>query len=140
MKALHRHLFGDVYAWAGELRTIDIAKGDSFFAHHVHIETAAKALFKKLARENYLAGLDAQRFSERAAYYLSEINALHPFREGNGRAQREFINQLAYRNSFLIEWGNISQEAMVCASIDSLHNGDTTKFVALIYANLRKPA
>src|SRR5208337_2174436 len=70
----------------------------------------------KKAEEGYLNGLEAVAFSTRAAYYLGEINALHPFREGNGRAQREFINHLAYKNGYFIE-RNISQEEMIQASI-----------------------
>jgi cell filamentation protein len=81
-----------------------------------------------------LAGLSA---CKRAAYYLGEINALHPFREGNGRAQREFINHLAYKNGYFIEWKNISQADMIQASIESFHQGDNTKFAALIRDNLR---
>ena len=137
LKALHRRLFSDLYEWAGEIRDIDIAKGDCFFAHHSHIETAAKHVFKKLAEERHLAGLDSAAFSERAAYYLGEINALHPFREVNDRAQREFINHLAYENGFFIEWGSISQAAMVQASIESFHHSDNTRFAALILNNLR---
>ena len=112
LKAIHKHLFGDVYEWAGEFRDIDLAKGDSYFANHRHIVSAALPVFEKLAEENYLNGLDAAGFSSRAAYYLGEINALHPFRDGNGRAQREFINHLAYRNGYFIEWKNVSQEEM----------------------------
>ncbi len=136
--AIHRHLFGDVYDWAGELRDVDVAKGDSLFAHHTHIEAAAKPIFEQLAQENYLAGLEARAFSERAAHYLGEINALHPFREGNGRAQREFINHLAYKNGYFIAWSAISVADMVQASIESFHAGNTAKFAELIRANLRK--
>lgn len=77
-------------------------------------------------------------FSERAAYYLREINALHPFREGNGRVQREFINHLAYKNGYFIEWKNVSQADMIQASIDSFQRGDNTKFAGFIQDNLRK--
>ena len=59
-------------------------------------------MFEKLAEKGYLKGLDATAFSTQAAHYLGEINALHPFREGNGRAQREFINQLAFKNGYFI--------------------------------------
>ncbi len=84
-----------------------------------------------------MTGLDAAAFSERAAYYLGEINALHPFREGNGRAQREFINHLAYKNGFSIAWENVTQEAMIQASIESFHQGDVRRFARLIRDNLR---
>jgi cell filamentation protein len=138
LKAIHKHLFGDIYEWAGELRDIDLARGASYFANHLHIVGAAAPIFEKLAEEGCLKGLDAAAFSERAAYYLGEINALHPFREGNGRAQREFINHLAYKNGYVIEWKNISQEDMLQAAIASFHHGDNTKFAAFIRDNLRK--
>jgi cell filamentation protein len=138
LKAIHKHLFGDVYEWAGDLRDIDLAKSGSYFANHRHIVSAARPIFEKLAEEDYLNGLDATGFSARAAYYLGEINALHPFREGNGRVQREFINHLAYRNGYCIDWNNISQEEMLQASIESFHKGDNTKFATSIRKNLRK--
>jgi cell filamentation protein len=95
LQAIHRYLFGDLYEWAGELRTVDIRKNDNLFAHHAHIATAAESIFAKLASENRLTALELGEFSKRAAYYFAEINALHPFREGNGRTQREFISNLA---------------------------------------------
>lgn len=135
-KAIHKVLFGDIYDWAGEIRDIDLSKGNSYFANHVHIVRAATPVFENLRAETHLKGLDVENFSVRAAYYLGELNALHPFREGNGRAQREFINHLAYENGYTIEWTNISQEDMLQASIVSFHQGDTTKFAALIRENL----
>jgi cell filamentation protein len=138
LKAIHKHLFCDVYEWAGEIRNIDLAKDNSYFANHTHIVIAARPVFEKLAEEGYLKGLDAVAFSTRAAYYLGEINALHPFREGNGRAQREFINHLVYKNGYFIEWKNISQKDMIQASIESFHQADNTKFAAFIRDNLRK--
>jgi cell filamentation protein len=137
LKAIHKHLFGDIYEWAGELRNIDLAKENSYFANHLYIARAARLIFTKLAQENYLAGLDAAEFSERAAYYLGEINALHPFREGNGRAQREFINHLAYRNGYYIDWTNVGEKELLQASIDSFRQGDNTKFAFFIQDNLR---
>lgn len=138
LQAIHKHLFCDIYEWAGELRNIDLAKDNSYFANHIHIISAARPIFETLAREGYLQGLDAVAFSKRAAYYLGEINALHPFREGNGRAQREFINHLAYKNGYFIEWEHISQESMIQASIESFHRADNTKFASFIADNLRE--
>jgi cell filamentation protein len=138
LEAIHKHLFQDVYKWAGELRDIDLSKGDSYFGNHTRILGAAKPVFEKLAQESYLRGLDASVFSERAAYYLGEINALHPFREGNGRAQREFINHLAYKYGYFIEWKNVNAEDMIQASKESFQQGNNTKFAAFIRDNLRK--
>lgn len=138
LQAIHRHLFGDVYDWAGEIRTIDLSKGNSYFANHTRIFGAASPIFERLEKEQHLKGLDTAAFSERAAYYLGEINALHPFREGNGRAQREFINHLARANDYVIDWTGISPEAMTQASIEAFHRGDTAKFAAFIRKNIRR--
>jgi len=81
LKKLHFHIFQDVYDWAGEIRTVDISRGASRFAHAQYIESAAKTLFVNLKKENELKGLGVDDFSLRAAHYLSEINVLHPFRE-----------------------------------------------------------
>ena len=135
LQAIHRYLFGDMYEWAGQLRTIDISKGSNRFAHHAHIGSAAAPIFLELATENLLAGVDAASFSDRAAYYLGELNALHPFREGNGRAQREFISHLAHANGYYIAWENVGQPDMLAAAIKSFH-GDTSNLAALIRKNL----
>jgi cell filamentation protein len=135
LQAIHRHLFGDVYEWAGQLRTIDIGKAGHLFAHHTHIASAAAPIFKQLAEEEHLAGLDPAAFSNRAAHYLGELNALHPFREGNGRAQREFVSHLAHATGYYIAWENVKQPDMLQASIESF-KGDTSKLAALIRDNL----
>jgi fido (protein-threonine AMPylation protein) len=138
LQAIHRHLFGDVYDWAGEIRTIDLSKGNSYFANHTRILGAASPIFERLEKEQHLKGLDTAAFSERAAYYLGEINALHPFREGNGRAQREFINHLARANGYVIDWTTIGSEEMTQASIEAFHRGDTAKFAIFIRENIRR--
>ena len=103
-----------------------------------NLEAAAHSLFAQLARENHLAGLDPPAFSARAAYYLSELNALHPFRDGNGRAQREFISHLAYENGCFIDWSSISKADLVNASVESFRTGDFSLFSEIIRTNLRK--
>lgn len=95
LQAIHRHLFQDVYPWAGELRDVDIAKpGSPFFARPPFIAPALDELAAKMRAESHLQGLDRDDFALRAGHYLGEINAVHPFREGNGRAQREFVREL----------------------------------------------
>jgi cell filamentation protein len=135
LQAIHKHLFGDLYEWAGRLRTIDISKGGNRFAHHAHIEIAGASIFQKLAKENHLAELGPDAFSDRAAFYLGELNALHPFREGNGRAQREFISHLAHANSYYVAWENIAPADLLAASITSFY-GDTSELAGFIRRNL----
>ena len=137
LKAIHRYLFGDIYEWAGQLRTVDISKGNNHFAHHSHIKSAAESILKRLADEKHLAGLDARSFGIRAAHYLGELNALHPFREGNGRAQRELISHLAHRNGYYIVWEQVTQPVLLQASIASFH-GDLAPLERVIL-NILQP-
>ena len=76
-----------------------------------------KRLLKKLQQDKYLKDLDVAEFSRRVAFYLSEINMIHPFREGNGRTIREFIRRLAKMNGFLIDWSLIDNETLLKATI-----------------------
>ena len=108
LKAILRYLFQDIFDWAGEVRTVDIAKGNLFCRCFV-IEAEAKRIFGELKQEKYLRGLMIGDLSERLAYYLSEINALHPFREGNGRSQREFVRQLALLNGYFLSFVRIKE-------------------------------
>ena len=116
LKDIHRYLFQDIYDWAGEVRTVDIAKGN-LFCRYFAIEAEANRIFGELKNEKCLKGLNAADFSSRLAYYFSEINALHPFREGDGRTQREFIRQLAYQNNYFLSFVGITKEEMIAASI-----------------------
>ena len=126
LQALHLFIFQDVYEWAGEIRTIDIGKGPGQFAHHAFIVANAAKLFAQLAREQNLQSLGMASFAARAAYYFGEVNALHPFLEGNGRAQRLFFLLLSQQSGFRLEWGRISAQEMVDASSLSLLRGDNS--------------
>jgi cell filamentation protein len=135
LQAVHRYLFRDVYDWAGELRQVDISKGDTRFANAGYLQSAGQQLFRQLAKENNLRGLSPDDLSARLGHYLGEINVLHPFREGNGRTQREFIGQLARANGYRIDWESINQEKMVNASIEAYH-GSSERLSGLIRSNL----
>ena len=114
LRRIHRHLFSDIYEWAGELRTVDIAKGNSF-CPCANIESYSAQIFGELRRDDYLRNLDEDRFVEKVAYYLGEINVIHPFREGNGRAQRKFIEQLSIEAGHPLSFRSISREEMIVA-------------------------
>ncbi|WP_375670664.1 Fic/DOC family protein [Bartonella sp. SD1336NMGDW] len=122
---------------AGQVRLVDIAKGNSMFASYNQIESYAPKITQKLAKEQYLRGLGAYDFSQRAGYYMGELNALHPFREGNGRTQREFMVQLACEAGYHINWKGIERQEMTRASIEA-HFGNSEYLSALIYKNLTK--
>ena len=132
LQGIHRYLFQDVYEWAGDFRTVDIAKGNSYFAHVPYIESTLKGLFGELSEERHLRGLNQERFASRLAQILGTLNAVHAFREGNGRAQREFVRELAYKNSYWIDWSKVSREELYQASDASFMRGDDTFFEKLL--------
>jgi cell filamentation protein len=140
LRAIHRYLFQDVFPWAGELRVINISKGSSQFGPAIYIAGALGEALDKLKGENLLGGLIPKIFAQRAAFYLGEINAIHPFREGNGRAQREFVRQLALHAGHPLSWAvagtGFTQQMMIEASILSHTRGDNIQLAAIIEAAL----
>ncbi len=94
-KRLHYHLFQDVYSWAGKFRTVRISKKDSMFCYPENISGEMNILFDKLRQEKHLKSLELKIFAHKAAHFLAELNAIHPFREGNGRTQLAFLTILA---------------------------------------------
>ncbi len=104
------------------------------FAVPPFIASALEDLFRKLAAEHHLRNVQQGIFAQRAAFYLGEINAVHPFRGGNGRAQREFIRQLAGQAGHTISWAGFTQEQIIVASILSHTRGDTTELASIIGA------
>ncbi len=107
LRAIHRHLFQDVYDWAGELRTVDIRKnvaGAQFFMPMSLIGRAATYCAEELRADKQLRGLSREQFIERLAYHYDQLNYVHPFREGNGRAQRVFWNRVARDAGWQLDW------------------------------------
>ncbi len=136
LRAIHKYLFQDVFPWAGDFRVVNISKGNSMFGPALHIVGALTDVLAKLKAESFLVELAPQAFAARAAFYLGEINAIHPFREGNGRAQREFLRQLALHAGHPLSWAGFTQAEMVEASIRSHTRGDNTQLAAIIETSL----
>ncbi len=117
LKKIHKFLFGEIYDWAGSVRTVNISKGSRFCSAE-YIEPQINELFEKLKQEDYLRSCKSkEELGKRLAYYLSEINVIHPFREGNGRTQRMFIEHLAYSAGYSLDFMKISSEDMLEASV-----------------------
>jgi cell filamentation protein len=138
LKQVHSYLFRDVYEWAGEFRTIPLAKADEVHGTRVTrftlpqlIEKELSEVFVNLADEGFLAGLQRRDFARKIAALLSEINRIHPFREGNGRAQRQFVRQLGESLGYKLHFGVVSKERLVQASILSA-NGDVAMMERLL--------
>ena len=131
LQRFHHFIFQDVYSWAGELRSVPLAKPGSMFALPAHIESYAGEILRRLAGEQHLHGLSREGFSERLIHYYSEINAVHPFREGNGRAQRAFLRQLALDAGHTLAWDHLDSAALIHASQRSFQ-GDNLPLRELI--------
>ena len=76
-------------------------------------------MFAKLKKENYLIGLPKNEIAKKLSYYISELNAIHPFREGNGRVQRVFIEYLAQVAGYHTDFSDVTAQEMIEASVDS---------------------
>jgi cell filamentation protein len=124
LKAIHFHLFGDVYPWAGKERTIDISKNDSQFGLCHYLGKELNKLFNNLKEEDYLCGLEKSVFCEKLAHYFNEVNAAHPFREGNGRAQRLFCEHLALKAGFSLRWIDADKNDYIEASTAGFKSSD----------------
>jgi cell filamentation protein len=121
---IHRYIFGDIYEWAGKLRMVNIAKGNPFCNCEV-LELYGAKLFGKLKAENYLLGTPPERIPERLAHYLSEINVLHPFREGNGRSQSLFVEYLALAAGYRVDFTDVTAAEMIEASVRAFDREET---------------
>lgn len=117
LQEIHRHLFQDVYEWAGKIRTVDISKGSTRFANVSRIIPEADKLFEQLAQESHLAGLPHSQFVARLAHYYCELNVIHPFRDGNGRAQRLLFEVIGINAGYALRWGPIERDEWVDANI-----------------------
>ena len=137
-QAIHRRIFGALYPWAGELRTVQIAKPNAFYARPEHITSYAQGIFAELAKERHLVGLDRGAFLERLTHYHAEMYAVHPFREGNTRSLRTFLGQLAAAAGHRVDWEHLDHKQSFAANVQSL-NGNNEQLRELLDNILDRP-
>lgn len=137
LRAFHRYILGDVYDWAGELRTVSIAKG-SVFCLPQHLVSYAGDVFGGLAAAGWLRGLNREQFIGKAAEFLADVNAMHPFREGNGRTQRAFFSQLGHDAGHHIDWVRMNPDRNSAASA-AAHRGDLGPMTAMLSDRIDLP-
>jgi cell filamentation protein len=135
-RALHRHVFQDVYVWAGKIRTVRISKDGSTFCYPENIDREMRRVFADLVKQRHLRGLDAPAFAKKAAQFLAELNAIHPFREGNGRTQLSFLTILSERAGHPLRLERLNPAAMLDATINSFQ-GEERRLAALIAELIR---
>lgn len=118
-RAIHRHLFQDVYTWAGRFRAVRISKNNSMFCYPEHIASEMTKLFQGLKERRHLADLTVGEFAHQAAHFLAELNAIHPFREGNGRTQLVFLTLLAMKAGHPLRLEALEPEEFLQAMVES---------------------
>ena len=131
LRAIHKHIFQDVYTWAGAFRTVRISKGGSAFCYPENIDRVIGRLFAGLAAQKKYCGFDAAAFTDKSAHFLAELNAIHPFREGNGRTQLSFLIALAGQAGHPLALKRIDPKATLDAIITSF-SGDEKPLATLI--------
>ena len=118
-KAIHHFLFSDLYDWAGQIRTVNISKKGTKFTSSENIEEQATLIFKRLKNCNYFKGIDPSEFVDEIVDFYCVTNALHPFREGNGRTQRVFLTQLIRNAGYDINFADMDTELLMIATVQS---------------------
>lgn len=138
LKAIHRHLFQDVYSWAGKLRTVEMSKDGHQFQFQRFIATGMADIHRRLLARKFLCNLDAIDFAKYAGEIMGDINYAHPFREGNGRTQLAYLKQLAEQAGHLMDLRKIDRHLWITASRQA-HFGEYDQMVSCIATAIISP-
>lgn len=131
LKDIHWSVFHTIYDWAGELRTVEVEKGRTRFANSEVLEEAANDILVRLHADKLLTGLHKEEYVVTLAHYYSEVNVLHPFREGNGRAQRVFFDLLARQSGYRLAWERMDAQENIRACI-AAYSGDEAPLAKML--------
>lgn len=135
---IHEHLFQDIYDWAGKKRNVEINKDGNQFFPTTHFENAYRFIdslildYKKTKKNNI------QKLAEKLAEILDSINYLHPFREGNGRTQREFLRLLALEKDLKINLNPPDNKSVYERYMRGTINSDVKTLTELILELIKK--
>ncbi|MGH7748909.1 MAG: Fic/DOC family protein, partial [Candidatus Dormibacteria bacterium] len=132
-RRIHWHLFRDVYAWAGRYRNVRTGKGGNSFCYPEYIATSMDVLFRRLQDPTFQRGAAEVDFLNALAAFLADLNAIHPFREGNGRTQLAFVDLLAFRAGRPLNLGLLRPQPFLDAMIASF-SGETAALRAELAA------
>jgi cell filamentation protein len=120
LQSIHQRLFADLYEWAGELRSVDISKDETHFCTTSRIEPEAQKLFDALAKANWFQKMDRLSLISAAAELFGDLNVVHPFREGNGRAQRILFEHIIVNAGYEISWWPVDAQEWIQANVDAV--------------------
>lgn len=123
--AIHRVLFQDVFAWAGQVRTVDTEKQGQNFVPAAEIADTVRKIHTELEGEGFLRGLGIEEFSDRLAEYYYRIYAVHVFRDGNSRCLRHFCMALAAGAGYRLDFAVLERSALYSACRHRYFNADS---------------
>lgn len=126
LQEIHKQIFKDVYEWAGNTRTVDMVKGSgdtkTVFTYVENIQKQSNIVKDIVIEANYGRGQTKQEFAKTLTNVYASVNLMHPFREGNGRTTREFINDLSKHAGYELDYSKVSKEIWNSAAIQSARN------------------
>ncbi len=134
LRFIHKYLFDEVYYFAGEYRQENITKGNFRFSEYIYIEENLKKIMREINIDE-LKKLPFDEYVTRISYFMTELNVLHPFREGNGRTIREFIRELCSECGYVINWSEVDYDDILKASIEAIL--DETMQIELLRNSIR---
>lgn len=137
LKAIHLHLFQDVYDWAGKVRTVEINKGGSQFQFRQYIETGMADIHRRIVAHDFLKNLSKADFADLAGQIMGDVNYVHPLREGNGRTQMQYLKQLAEQAGHSIDLTQIDRDIWM-RSFRLAHEGNYELMTHCIRGAIRK--
>lgn len=135
LRAIHRHLFQDVYDWAGKIRTVEISKGGSMFQFVRYIPTGMADVHRRVVEGKHLRNLSRRSFAAKAGEVIGDLNYVHPFREGNGRTQLVYLEQLALKAGQQLDLRRLDPAGWIEAS-KAAHRGEFRPMADCIEAAL----
>lgn len=135
LKFIHSYLFCDVYDFAGMYRLENIIKENFVFSQYEYIEENLKSVMSKINLEEFKK-MNLDEFIKMISYLMTELNVIHPFREGNGRAIREFIRELMLECGYEIDFSKIEYDEVIKASKEAIL--DDTYQIELLKKSCKK--
>ncbi|OBB10987.1 cell filamentation protein Fic [Mycolicibacterium setense] len=131
LQRIHRHLFQDVYVWAGDLRTVGIEKGGESFCPPGNINQAMNHVVDEIHRHKLLTAVPLDRLARTIAYLYDYVNFAHPFREGNGRSTREFFDLLLSERRAGFDWAKTDLDELHGACHAARAQSDLSGLIAM---------
>ena len=135
LKFIHKYLFDDIFYFAGEYREENITKGNFRFSEFEYIEENIQRIFNNIKIDE-MRKMSFNDFVKQISYIMTELNVLHPFREGNGRTIRELVREICFDCGYVIDWYEINQDDILRASIKAVV--DETEQIKMLRRSIKK--